>query len=400
MINYSEALEIIKREISELEPGIEEIDLLDSYNRIIAEDVIADVDLPPFDNSAVDGYALVFSERNEWNVKGEISAGNYSPVAISEDEAVLITTGGKLPGNADTVVPVEDVEINNGTLRLKPDVIFKKGLNIRRKGSDLELNKIAVPAFTKIKPQTAAAIASCGREKVKVFSKLKFAVLATGDELIPVGEKPANDKIRVSNIYSLYMAVKEQNHSALNLGFVKDDRNLIKEKIRGTLESNIDFLITTGGVSVGKYDFLKDVFEELGVRRKFWKVNIKPGKPIYFGVFENNDKKILIFGLPGNPVSSLVNYKVFIEPAIDYLFKQKETELITAVLQNNLKKRDGKRHFARGILYEENGVWNVTSEFSQSSGNLVEMSASNCLIVLPEEIRNPQKGDSVKCIKI
>ncbi|MGK9369078.1 molybdopterin molybdotransferase MoeA [Melioribacter sp. Ez-97] len=400
MLNYNEALEIIKSEIQNLTLKTEEADIFESYNRILAEDVIADVDLPPFDNSAVDGYALVFSERNEWTIKSEVSAGNYSPVSITEDEAVLITTGSKLPVNADTVIPIEDVEVDNGKLSLKPGAFFKKGLNIRRKGSDLEIDKIAVPAFTKIKPKTVAAIASCGRDKVKVFSKLRFAVLATGDELIPVREKPENDKIRVSNIYSLSAAVKEMNHTVLNLGFVKDDKNVIKEKIHSALESNIDFLITTGGVSVGKYDFLKEVFEELGVRRKFWKVNIKPGKPIYFGVFEKNGKKILIFGLPGNPVSSLVNFKVFIEPAIDYLFKQKETEMITAVLQNNLKKRDGKRHFARGILFEENGVWKVTSEFSQSSGNLVEMSASDCLIVLPEEIRNPQKGDIVKCIKI
>ncbi|MGB9856331.1 MAG: gephyrin-like molybdotransferase Glp [Caldisericum exile] len=400
MINYNEALEIIKHEIEKLTLHTEEVDIFESCNRIIAEDVFADVDLPPFDNSAVDGYAVKFSERTKWNIIGEISAGNFSSFNLTEDNAVLITTGSKLPANADTVIPIEDVEVDGNNLQLKPNAFFKKGMNIRTQGNDLKKNEIAVHRFTKIDAKAIAVLASCGKEKVKVFSKLKTGILATGDELIPINEKPEGDKLRVSNIYSLYAAIKEMNHTVINLGFTKDDKEIIAQKIKAALEMNIDLLITTGGVSVGKYDFLKEVFEEQGVKEKFWKVNIKPGKPIYFGVYEKDERRILVFGLPGNPVSSLVTFYVFIKPSIEFLFKQNEIKSITATLQNDLKKKDGKRHFSRGILFEENGEWKVTSEFSQSSGNLVEMSRANCLIEIEEERLNPKKGERVRCILI
>ncbi|AFH50509.1 Molybdopterin biosynthesis enzyme MoeA [Ignavibacterium album JCM 16511] len=400
MINYNEALEIIKHEIEKLTLHTEDIDILESYNRILAEDVVADVDLPPFDNSAVDGYVIKYSDRKEWKIIGEISAGNFSSFNLTENDAVLITTGSKLPSNADTVIPIEDVEVNSDLLKLKENVFFKKGMNIRTLGNDLKKNEIAVHRYTKNDAKTIAVLASCGKEKVKVFSKLKAAILATGDELIPINEKPAGDKLRVSNIYSLYAAIKEINHTVINLGFTKDDKEIITQKVKAALEMDIDLFITTGGVSVGKYDFLKDIFEEQGVKQKFWKVNIKPGKPIYFGVYEKDEKRILVFGLPGNPVSSLVNFYVFIKPAIEFLFKQDEIKNITATLQNDLKKKDGKRHFSRGILFEEKGEWKVTSEFSQSSGNLVEMSRANCLIEIEEERVNPKKGERLKCILI
>jgi molybdopterin molybdotransferase len=400
MINYNEAIEIIKSEFEKLTLHTEEVDLLESFNRILAEDVIADVDLPPFDNSAVDGYAIKFSERTQWEIIGEISAGNFSSFTLTENDAVLITTGSKLPPNANTIIPIEDVEVNGKDLFLKQNSFFKKGMNIRTQGNDLRKNEIAVHCFTKIDAKTIAVLASCGKEKVKVYSKLNAAILATGDELIPINEKPTDDKLRVSNNYSLYAAMKEMNHTVINLGFVNDDKKIITEKIKAALSLNIDLLITTGGVSVGKYDFLKEVFKEQGVKEKFWKVNIKPGKPIYFGVYEKDERRILVFGLPGNPVSSLVNFYVFIKPAIEFLFRQNEIKSITAALQNDLKKKDGKRHFSRGILFEENGEWKVTSEFSQSSGNLVEMSRANCLIEIEEDRLNPKKGERVKCILI
>ncbi|GAB4137503.1 MAG: molybdopterin molybdotransferase MoeA [Ignavibacteriales bacterium] len=400
MINYNEALEIIKHEIEKLSVHTEDVDIFDSYNRILAEDVVADVDLPPFDNSAVDGYAIKYSDRREWKIIGEISAGNYSAFNLTENDAVLITTGSKLPSNADTVIPIEDIEVNGSTLQLKPNSFYKKGMNIRTQGNDLRKNEIAVHRYAKIDAKTIAVLASCGKEKVKVFSKLKAAILSTGDELIPINEKPEGDKLRVSNIYSLYAAIKEMNHTVINLGFTKDDKEIIAQKVKAALEMDIDLFITTGGVSVGKYDFLKEIFKEQRVIEKFWKVNIKPGKPIYFGVYEKDERRILVFGLPGNPVSSLVNFYVFIKPAINFLFKQNEIKNITATLQNDLKKKDGKRHFSRGILFEEKGEWKVTSEFSQSSGNLVEMSRANCLIEIVEDRVNPKKGERVKCILI
>ncbi len=400
MINYNKALEIIKNEFENLTLHTEEVNILDSINRILAEDIIADVDLPPFDNSAMDGYAIKFSERNKWNIIGEISAGNYSSIRLLENDAVLITTGSKIPNDGDTVIPIEYLDVDKNILQLKPDAFYKKGMNIRTKGNDLRKGQVAVNRFSKIDPKVIAALASCGKEKVKVFKKLTAAILATGDELIPINKNPSEDKLRVSNTYSLCAAIKEINHSPVDLGFTKDDKEIIKQKIKTALEMNIDLFITTGGVSVGKYDFLKELFKEAGIKEKFWKVNIKPGKPIYFGVYEKDNKKILVFGLPGNPVSALVNFYIFIKLALDHILNQKQINIIKAVLQNDLNKKDGKRHFSRGILCNENGEWKVTSTFSQSSGNLVEMSRANCLIEIEEEKINPVKGEKVKCILI
>ena len=322
MIAFDDAVQLIKNEIFTIPLPIEEVNILDSVNRILAEDVIADVDLPPFDNSAMDGYAIKYSERNKWNIIGEISAGNYSSANLADNDAVLITTGSKIPINADTVIPIEDVDVDGNNLQLKPGAFYNQGTNIRTQGNDLRKGHVAVQRFTIIDAKVIAALASCGKDKAKVFGKLKAAILATGDELISINEKPSGDKLRSSNIYSIYAAIKEMNHTPINLGLTKDDRKTIKQKIKAALKTNINLLITTGCVSVGKYDFLREIFEEEGVKEKFWKVNIKPGKPMYFGVYEKDEKKILVFGLPGNPVSSLVNFYVFIKPAIEFLFEQ------------------------------------------------------------------------------
>lgn len=400
MLSYLQALEKIKIKFSQFTLQKEETDIFDSLNRILAEDIISDVDLPPFDNSAMDGYAIKFSDRNNWNIIGEITAGNYSSLDLKIDEAVLITTGSKIPSGVDLVIPIEDVIVDGNLLALKKNIILNKRKNIRKQGNDLMKGETAIEKFTKVDAKVMAVLASCGKEKVKVFQKLKAAVFATGDELVSIKEKPNEDKIRVSNIYSIIAAVKELNQLVINLGFTKDDKEIIRQKIKDALQMDIDLLITTGGVSVGKYDFLKEIFNEEGVEEIFWRVNIKPGKPIYFGVYQKKEKNIFVFGLPGNPVSALVTFYMFIKPAIDFIFKQKSGLTILASLQNDLKKSDEKRHFARGILFFENGLWKVTSEFSQSSGNLVEMSKANCIIVIEEERKNPLKGEIVECIII
>lgn len=400
MLSYLQALEKIKIKFSQFTLQKEETDIFDSLNRILAEDIISDVDLPPFDNSAMDGYAIKFSDRNNWNIIGEITAGNYSSLDLKIDEAVLITTGSKIPSGVDLVIPIEDVIVDGNLLALKKNIILNKRKNIRKQGNDLMKGETAIEKFTKVDAKVMAVLASCGKEKVKVFQKLKAAVFATGDELVSIKEKPNEDKIRVSNIYSIIAAVKELNQLVINLGFTKDDKEIIRQKIKDALQMDVDLLITTGGVSVGKYDFLKEIFNEEGVEEIFWRVNIKPGKPIYFGVYQKKEKNIFVFGLPGNPVSALVTFYMFIKPAIDFIFKQKSGLTILASLQNDLKKSDEKRHFARGILFFENGLWKVTSEFSQSSGNLVEMSKANCIIVIEEERKNPLKGEIVECIII
>ncbi|MGC8858226.1 MAG: molybdopterin molybdotransferase MoeA [Ignavibacteria bacterium] len=400
MKSYSETLSIIKEEFSRLKLKTREVDIIDSFGRILAEDIVADIDLPPFNNSAVDGYAVQYNDRRSWKLIGEISAGNFTNLKVSNDQTVLITTGAKLPVGTDTVIPLEDVTVAGNTIVLNGGVSVKKGANVRHQGEDLRKSEIATKIYTKIDSKVMSTLAACGKKVVKIFEPLKIGILATGDELIPIEKKPENDKLRVTNTYSLYGAVREAGQSPILFGFVKYDKELVRQRLQEIFDSNLDILITTGGVSVGKYDFLKMLFEEEGVVTKCWKANVKPGKPIYFGVYVSQTRRIMVVGLPGNPVSSLVGFKVFIRPAIDYIFHQPLVPIIDAVLQSPYKKNDNKRHFARGFLYKEEEIWKVKTQYSQSSGNMVEMSMSNCLIVFKEEMLNPKEGERVECILI
>jgi len=400
MIPYQEALRIIKDEIKNISLATEFIPLSDAVNKILAEDVFADVDLPPFDNSAVDGFGIQFSDRKSWTIVGEVTAGNFINLIVDESSAVLITTGSKLPEVVDTLIPVEDIIVEEDKIFLRENIVLKKESNIRKKGSDLKIDLIALPKFTRLTASTIAAAASCGKENVSVFKPLSIAVLSTGDELIPINETPAEDKFRVSNLIALSAATTSLHQTAKSYGFLPDDKNLIRDTIAQMLTDKNDIIITTGGVSVGKYDFIKDVLLELGVKIKFWKVNIKPGKPIVFGVYNKDGKTSLVFGLPGNPVSALVNFEIFIKPALLNLLQQPEFDLTIAELQNEVKKNDGKRHFMRGVIFIENGVQKVRSHFSQISGNLVQLANANALIIVKEEEFFLPKGSLVECIRI
>lgn len=402
MISYSEAYKIIQYEFQKLKPGTEEVDLLNSLNRILAEDVYSDTNLPPFDNSAMDGYAVKFNpHRKQWNIIGEISAGNYSEFTLDDDSAVLIMTGSKLPVNASAVIPVEDVIIENGCVKLAEGKSFKEYQNIRKKGEDLSAGIKAMNKNQIITSNKISLLGACGKSKVIVYRKLKFGVLATGDELVDIGSYISGDKIRGTNLYSLIAAVNEFSMDAINFGFVKDNKEKIKTKLVEAFKSDIDILLTTGGVSVGKYDYLKELFAELNVDIKFYKVNIKPGKPLVFGVYNKKSIKF-VFGLPGNPVSSYVNFLIFIKPAVLELFGIKVNNIVKAELTEPFIKKDGKRNFFRGIIdfNSEIGKYFVKAAKSQSSADMTRLANANCLIVIEEQRTNPQKGEVVECIMI
>lgn len=399
MISYKQAFSFIKKELDSLEVEKETILLEDSINRTIAENIIADINLPFFDNSAVDGIAVKYNSKiKEWEISDEISAGNYRSKVTGE--AVLIMTGAKVPPQFDTVIPLEDYTLKNNKAYLNDSAIVKKGINIRKRSSDIMQGEIVVKKNTNLTARNIAAIASCGRDIVMVYQKLKLGVLATGDELVPITVKPTEDKIRTSNNYGLTSAIHSLYQVGINYGFINDDYDATKNKIAEMLNSNLDIIITTGGVSVGKYDFVKDVFSKLGVKELFWKVYIKPGKPLYFGKFDNNGKTKLVFGLPGNPVSCMVNFDVFIKPNIQSKFGITSLPKIKAQLLNDIRKKDKKRHFVKGNIKINNGEYYVASHVSQSSGNLVGFSLANCLIDIKEKTINPKQGDFVECILI
>ncbi|MDO8549742.1 MAG: molybdopterin molybdotransferase MoeA, partial [Ignavibacteria bacterium] len=287
MISYSEAYKIIQNEFQKLKLETEELDLHNSLNRVLAEDIYADTNLPSFDNSAMDGYAIKFNPTHkQWKIIGEISAGNYNHFTLDDDSAVLIMTGGKLPANASAVIAVEDVITENGFVKLAVGKSTKENQHIRKKGEDLSQGTLALKKDQLITSNKISLFGACGKPRVKVYRKLKFGVLATGDELVDINSKISDDKIRGTNLYSIISLVNESNMEAVNLGFVKDDKEKIREKIAEAFNGDIDILLTTGSVSVGKYDYLKELLIEFGTDIKFWKVNIKPGKPLVFGVWE------------------------------------------------------------------------------------------------------------------
>ena len=402
MISFKEAEEILKNEFGKLNLHSEQIDLLNSVNRVLAEDIISDISLPPFNNSAMDGFAIHFNNNvQDWEITGEIPAGNYNEVNIDDNSAVSIMTGSKLPLSCNTVIPIEDVNVKGNHVYLKKGSRFAEGINTRKKGEDLLKDRIALQKNTLLKPHHIAVAASCGRSTLKVYKRLRIGVLATGNELVDIHETPTDDKIRCSNLYSLISAIRDINMHSVNFGIAKDNKQLIHDRLKWALESDLDILITTGGVSEGKFDYVKEIHEQLGVEIKFWKVKIKPGKPVLFGTYTQGEHITLVFGLPGNPVSCLVNFFLFVQNNIQILLNLKTSHRFVAVLDEDLKKEDSKRHFMRGLLTQNNmGKYFVKKVGSQSSGNLAEMGKSNCLIVVEEERMNPLKGEIVECIMI
>ena len=402
MLNFEEASKIIAEAFEELRLRTEEIRITNALNRVLAEDIISDVDLPPFDNSAMDGYAIKFNPSiREWKIVGEIKAGNYKTLEIDEQTTVHIMTGSMLPENCDGVIRIEDVLVKGDKVVLNNNAGYSFKLNTRKKGEDLSKGKVAIEKGSLLKPQHIAVAASCGKSKLKVYKKLNIGVLVTGDELIDINEKPSTDKIRASNPYVLHSAIKESKMNPINFGIARDDKSEMTKSVKSALDSSLDILLTSGSVSVGKFDYLKEIFENLGVEIKFWKVSIKPGKPLLFGVYNNNEQKTLVFGLPGNPVSVLVTFILFVKKHIMKLLGNQELVTANAIIKTNYKKDDNRLHFVKGTLEKDNTGSNIVSIVGeQSSGNLAQMSKSNCLIVIDENKINTKAGEIVECIMI
>lgn len=403
MVSFNEAFQIIEDEFFQINKDIIEVGIPESTGFTLAEDIYADVDLPSFNNSSMDGYAINFDgNQKSWDIIGEISAGNFRDYVIDVNSAVRIMTGGRIPDNANAVVPIEDIIEDKDKFILRDGIKIKLNQNIRFKGEDLKSDHIALSKNTFLKAQNIALAAACGKTRLKVYRKLSIGVLATGDEIVDISTNPGEDKVRATNLYSLLSAIEETGMNSVNLEIVRDDKILLRNSITEALNSELDILITTGGVSVGKYDYLKDVLKETGVDTIFWKVNIKPGRPLFFGKYVKCNKTVLIFGLPGNPVSSFVNFTLFIKSAIQKYYGKDCINFLRATLETPVKKKDSKRHFIRGIIRFDN----ISNKFlvkimgPQSSGNLAGLSNSNCLIVLPEEMIDPQAGEEVSCIMI
>jgi molybdopterin molybdotransferase len=355
----------------------------------LAENVISEEDIPPFDNSAMDGYAFRHDDILHLPVVlrlvAEIGAGTYPEVTLKSGEAVSIMTGARIPQGCDAVVQREWTE-PEGKDKVRILRSAPPGHNVAKGNEGLQRGCV-------LRPQEIGVLASLGRTQVTIFRPPSVALLTTGDEIVAIDQPLAESKVRNSNAYALRALVEELGCDVRDLGIARDDREELSRKIEDGLSS--DVLITSGGVSVGRYDLVKDTVEELGVSIMFWKVNIKPGMPLLFGMAGERP----VFGLPGNPVSSMVTFVKFVRPALLKMLGHKNVEprpTLRAKLEESIQKADGKRHFLRGILDSGGGALTVRLTGPQSSHILTSMVKANCLVIIPEDVTHADVGDTVE----
>lgn len=393
------AVEQALREILEQVPvlGLEKVDILEALGRVLGEDVRAPRNIPPQDNSAMDGFAvnsedtLGAAAENPlfFDIVEDIPAGHVPQKIVGFAEASRIMTGASIPRGADAVVKVEDTEMEDGRVKFRSPV--RKGENVRRSGEDVRMDEIVLTRGRKIRPAEIGMLASLGRSFVSVHQKPLVAVLATGNELADVDGILSPATIVSSNSYSLSAQVIEAGGIPLILGIAKDRKEDMKDKYRQALRA--DIIISSAGVSVGDYDLVKDVIQELGTDIRFWKVAMRPGRPLVFGTMGGKP----IFGLPGNPVSSMISFEQFVRPSIrkmtghTNLFRR----TLQAALEEGVDKVAGLRFFLRGVVRKMDGKYVVSTTGEQGSGILKSMVLANGIIVLPEEGTKVPRGTAV-----
>lgn len=396
MISVDEALETILSFIKPL--GYEKVSILDALGRVIAEDIYAPRDIPPLDNSAMDGYAVKWEDIKDASkdhpvrlkVIEDLPAGFISNKVVENGCAIRIMTGAPIPKGADTVVQSEDTISEGSFVQILSPPPF--GDNIRKAGEDVRKGDKVISKGDLIRPQEVGMIASLGRAFIKVYQRPRVAILCTGDELVDVDETLEEGKIISSNSYTLAAQVKECGAIPIQLGIAKDQKEDIESRLSQGIRA--DVIISSAGVSVGDYDFVKDALKNLGMEMIFWKVAMKPGRPITFGRIGEKP----VFGLPGNPVSSMVSFEQFVRPSLLKMMGHRNIlrPVVEAILQEDIRKKPGRRHFIRGIVTREDGNYFVTTTGPQGSGILRSMVKANGLIVIPEDKSLVKAGEKVK----
>jgi molybdopterin molybdotransferase len=396
MIKVDDALKTILGLIPTL--SSEEVRLTEALDRVLTQDVYADIDIPQLDNSAMDGYALkaldvknaTASSPKILEVVEDIKAGDLSRRRLQKGEASRIMTGAPMPEGADSVVIVENTQ-KEGVNKVEIFRAIKPGENVRRRGEDIKSGELIIAKGTPLTSAHIGILASLGLSNIRVTRKPKVAVLATGDEVVDVDEKLELGKLRSSNTYTLYSQILKSGGMPKNLGIAKDKPEELEEKLKQGLDC--DMILTSGGVSVGDYDFVKFILAKMGTDIKFWQVAMRPGKPLVFGLIQGKP----ILGLPGNPVSSMVSFEVFVRPALLKMLGQgiDNRKQVDAVLEEDIEKRKGLRYFLRAQTRWEDGVYLTRTSGPQGSAILKSMAQSNSLIILPEEEEFIRKGTRV-----
>lgn len=373
----------------------ERVTLRDSLDRVLAEDVLSTINVPPYDNSAMDGYAVHFADlpatgTGELELIGTAFAGNPFSGHLQSGQCVRIMTGAVLPDGADSVIMQEHVEQAGEHIRIGSS--HKQAQNVRYRGEDIKAGGAVLHAGKKIEAAELGLLASLGIAEVYVQRRLRIAFFSTGDELRGVGESLEEGQIYDSNRYTLYGLLRKLDVEILDMGVIRDDREAIETAFKQAADT-ADIIITSGGVSVGEADYVKDTLDKLGTV-DFWKIAMKPGKPLAFGKVS----QAIFFGLPGNPVSVMATFYQFVLPAVRKLQGEEEhSPLIFQVpCKSQLKKRPGRMDFQRGILsYNSTGKLQVDGTGMQASHILSGMSKANCFIILPADAGDIAAGTLV-----
>ncbi len=407
MISVEEALAEILSHVQPL--PLESVPILEALGLVLGEEIVSDVDIPPFDNSGMDGFALRSADVAQatrsapatLEVVDTVAAGYVSAARVEIGHAIRIMTGAPIPEGADAVVPIEDTGDAHRTKeeRLAAPVSeievyspVEAGDNVRLAGEDVRRGETVLEPGRVIRPQEVGVLASVGRTAVRVHRRPKVAVLATGDELVDPQEPLAPGKIRNSNEFTNAALVYRTGGVPLRLGVARDAAGALSAKIREGLEMGADLFLTSGGVSVGDYDVVKDVLGHEG-KMQFWQVNMKPGKPLAFGLLPGG---VPLIGLPGNPVSAMVSFEQFARPAILKMlgFQDLTKPTVRARLDEDLDN-SGRRGFVRVVVTKKDGRYHARATGEQGSGVLTSMARANGLAVIHEGLRHVEVGSEV-----
>ena len=374
----------------------ETVTVRDSLRRILAADIVSPCNVPAHNNSAMDGVAFRFTDATKsLKIIGTAFAGRPFMGKVKTGECVKIMTGAVIPQGADTVEMQERTTLNSENITLNQPV--KLGQHIRLAGEDLSENQTVLAQGHKMQPADLGLIASLGIGEVQVYRPLKVAFFSTGDELVGVGTPLQAGQIYDSNRYTLFGMLSRLNVQMSDLGNVPDDPELLEKTLLEASQNN-DVVITSGGVSVGDADYMKALLAKHG-QVLFWKINMKPGRPLAYGkVQANSGKQSHYFGLPGNPVSAMVTFYQFVQPALQAISgaAYRVVPFFSVECTESIKKATGRTEFQRGILFEEAGAWKVKPLPNQGSGVLSSMSAANCFIVLDETVASCEAGTIVR----
>ncbi|MES2537295.1 MAG: gephyrin-like molybdotransferase Glp [Pseudomonadota bacterium] len=381
--------------------AVEKVALRAALDRVLAADIISPINVPAHDNSAMDGYALRSADLDAHTpavlrVVGTAYAGRAYGGAVGAGECLRIMTGAIMPAGCDTVVPQEFTRDSSDTAVTVPAGVVRAGDNRRFKGEDLEAGKPALAKGKILRPADIGMLASLGIAEVPVQRRLRVAFFSTGDELRSIGEALDEGCVYDSNRYTLHGMLTRLGCDMIDMGVIKDDPASLEAAFRCACE-NADAVITSGGVSVGAADYTKQIMAQLG-DVTFWKIGMRPGRPMAFGKITSNGKSAYLFGLPGNPVAVMVTFYFFARDALRHMMgaANEPLPLMRVASASAIRKKPGRTEYQRGILSRDAaGNQQVRITGSQGSGILRSMSEANCMVVLHDEQDNVNAGDAV-----